>query len=142
MRYRRLSYRYAMIVSPGQGRPFDSTWQLGNPRVVMAHPVWSPPTDVSESATAVTVTAELAGIDPEDLELVAFEDALILEGQRRLPRLDDGGVYHVAEIRQGRFRLELPLPALIDVEKVNAEYERGLLRVTLPKAARGNTRGD
>jgi HSP20 family molecular chaperone IbpA len=58
----------------------------------------------------------------------------MVEGQRRLPQADEMGVYHVAEIRQGPFRLELALPARIDAERVDARSERGLLVITLMKA--------
>ena len=44
-------------------------------------------------------------------------------------------MYHAARIRQGPFRVELALPAPVDPERVEARYERGLLHVTLPKAA-------
>ena len=43
-------------------------------------------------------------------------------------------MYHAAGIRQGPFRVELPLPAPVDPERVEARYDRGLLRITLPEA--------
>ena len=58
--------------------------------------------------------------------------ALVVEGHRRLPAHDEA-VYHVAGIRQGQFRLEVPLPAPVDSDRVDASYERGVLRITLPK---------
>jgi HSP20 family molecular chaperone IbpA len=45
-------------------------------------------------------------------------------------------VYHAAGIRQGPFRVELPLPAAVDADGVSATYDRGLLRITLPKRGR------
>ena len=44
-------------------------------------------------------------------------------------------MYHAAGIPQGWFRLELPIPARIDPERVEARYDRGLLHITLPKRA-------
>jgi HSP20 family molecular chaperone IbpA len=44
-------------------------------------------------------------------------------------------VYHAATIRQGPFQLEVPLPAPVRSEQVEARYDRGLLRITLPKRA-------
>ena len=79
------------------------------------------------------VTVELAGVEPDDLDVVLYEDVLVVEGQRQLPPADTVGVYHAAEIRQGPYRLELPLPAPIDPEGVDARYEQGLLRVALPR---------
>jgi HSP20 family molecular chaperone IbpA len=65
---------------------------------------------------------------------------LIVEGQRRLQTAGPHGVYHVAEIRQGPFRLELPLPVAIDQERVEARQDRGLLRITFPKLGKAGER--
>jgi HSP20 family protein len=61
----------------------------------------------------------------------------VIRGQRRLPACQEGAVYHAAGIRQGPFELALPVPAPVDPDAVEARYERGLLRVTLPKRRTG-----
>ena len=147
MRYRRLSYRYAVVLAtggrPAAGgpRPLGEGWRSGRFVVELAQTVWRPPADVYETADRVTVTLELAGVDHEQLDVLLFEDALIVEGQRRLRQADANGVYHAAEIRQGPFRLELPLPGTIDTDRVEAHYERGLLQMTFPKQ-NGEARDD
>ena len=132
MRYRRVSYRYALLVMGNQDRAFGDALATLQPGVRFAETFWRPPADVCESATTIVVTVDLAGIDQDDLDVVLFEDALIVEGRRRLPA-DPGVVYHLAEIRQGPFRLELALPVAIDQERVNARYDQGLLRITFQK---------
>jgi len=76
---------------------------------------------------------DLAGVGDDDFEVQLFEDALVVEGQRRLLAPRESAVYHAASIRQGPFRLNLSLPGPIDADRVEAHYDRGLLRVTLPK---------
>jgi HSP20 family protein len=89
---------------------------------------------VYETEAAVCVTVELAGVEQDDLEVLLFEDALVVEGARRPVLCAPGGVYHSAEIRHGPFRLELPLPVAVDGDSgPEARYERGLLHITLPK---------
>lgn len=132
MRYRRLSYRYAVVMASGRSRGFGEAWQRQPASISMGHSFWRPPTDVVETASEVIVLVELAGVDHEQLDVLLFEDALIVEGERRLPA-HAAGVYHAAEIRQGQVRLELPLPASIDPEQVDARYERGLLEMRLGK---------
>lgn len=138
MRYRRLRYRYAVVLaSHGQAsahgpRPIGD-WHVQLPGVTLARSRWLPPTDVYETATALRVTVELAGVEQDDLDVLLYEDALVVEGRRRLTPSEPGGVYHAAQIRQGPFRLELPLPAPIDPEQTEAHYERGLLQMTLVK---------
>lgn len=130
MRYRRFSYRYAVVITGQQPGLFGDPWQPA--RLVLAQPSWRPPADVTETRDAFQATIELAGVEPEALDILVYEDAVVLEGQRRLP--PSGGRYLSAEIRQGPFRLELPLSAPVDPDAVEANYERGLLVMKLPKA--------
>ncbi len=136
MRYRRLSYRHAVVLTTGQNRSFDDPRLTGSPGVRFAHTHWSPAADVCESDTAIEVTVDLAGVDQDELDVVLYEDALIVEGRRRLAA-SPTGVYHLAEIRQGPFRLELGLPVAFDSDRVEARYDQGLLRITFPKRGRG-----
>jgi HSP20 family protein len=136
MRYRRLSYRYAVVMATSQPRSFGDAWHRQPAGFGMGPSFWRPPTDVVETASEVIVLVELAGIDHDQLDVLLFEDALIVEGERRLPAYA-AGVYHAAEIRQGQVRLELPLPAPIDPEQVDARYERGLLEMRLVKRSAG-----
>ena len=99
MRYRRVSYRYALLVTTNQDRAFGDPPVAVQSGVRFAQTFWRPPADVCESATTIVVTVDLAGIDQDDLDVILFEDALIVEGWRRLTS-DPGVVYHVAEIRQ------------------------------------------
>ena len=134
MRYRHLSYRYTMVVRPGQTLPLGEIWQSDRLRLLV-QPRWRPDADTYETATTVEILVDLAGVEEDDLEVQLFEDVLVVEGRRRLPSCQEGAVYHAVGIRQGPFRVELPLPAPVDAERVEARYERGLLRITLPKRA-------
>lgn len=134
MRYRRLSYRYAMVVGSGQAWRFADLWQSERLRL-LAQSRWQPDADTYETPAAVEVTVDLAGVEEEEVEVLLFEDALVVEGRRQLPACHEDAVYHVAGVRQGPFRVELPLPAPVDPERVEARFDRGLLRVTLPKPA-------
>jgi HSP20 family protein len=137
MRYRRLSYRYALAITAGATRPLDQTWRAERPGPRLAQTCWRPAADVYETPTAVAITVDLAGVDLDELELLIYEDALVVQGQRRVPPAEAEGVYHAAEIRHGPFRLELALPAPIDPDRADARYEQGLLRLRFPKAEGG-----
>lgn len=135
MRYRRLSYRYALVLTPNRDRTWDSARVPETGGVCFAQTHWRPPADVCESESAIEVTVDLAGVDQDELDVVLYEDALIVEGRRRLTT-SPSGVYHLAEIRQGPFRLELGLPVAFDLDRVDARYDQGLLRITMPKRQR------
>ena len=134
MHYRRFSYRYAMVVRSGQTWPLGDIWQSDRLRLLV-QPRWRPDADTYETATTVEILVDLAGVEEDDLEGAALRGRA---GRRRAPPASlcqEGAVYHAVGIRQGPLRVELPLPALVDAERVEARYERGLLRITLPKRA-------
>jgi HSP20 family protein len=132
MRYRRLSYRYEMVVRSGQTYPFSDIWPSDRLRLLV-QPRWRPDADMYETASTVEIIVDLAGVDEEDFEVQLFEDALVVEGRRHLAPPEAAATYHAVSIRQGPFRLELPLAAPVDAERVEVRYERGLLGITLPK---------
>jgi HSP20 family protein len=132
MRYRRLSIQYARRVAHGQGWPLGETWQIDRLRVLV-QPGWRPDLDVYETAGSLELVLDLAGIEEDDVDIQLFEDALVVEGRRHIPVSAPGARYHVAGIRQGPFRVEIALPAPVDAEHVQASYDRGLLRVSLPR---------
>ncbi len=139
MRYRRLGIRYAMVVA-GRSHPLEDIWQ-GSWQGILAQPCWRPEADVYETADALMVVVELAGVAEEEMDVLLYEDALVVEGRRTLPGCEEGGLYHAVGIRQGPFRVEVPLRKPIEADTVEATYERGLLRVRLPKPKGGGTHG-
>jgi HSP20 family protein len=134
MRYRRLSYRYAAVVPSAPALSLADLWPGDRLRLLVQRR-WRPAADVYETASAIEVVVDLAGVDEDDVEVKLFEDAVVVEGRRRLPAGPEGAQYLAAGIHHGPFGLELPLPSPIDAESVEARYERGLLRITLPKRA-------
>lgn len=132
MRYRRVTYRSATLRIAAPSWPSSAAWEQETIRLLV-QARWRPATDVAETARSIEVTVDLAGLDEEDFEVQLFDNGLVVEGRRQLPSCGEDAVYHAAGISQGFFRLELPLPARIDPERVEARYDRGLLHVTLPK---------
>jgi HSP20 family protein len=106
---------------------------------------WQPRLDLYETADCLVAVAELPGITPEQVEVVADRDTLILRGVRdetALPgcaRGDQKQVYHLMEIPLGVFERTVALPAPVDVERATAEYHAGFLEIRLPKATASPT---
>ena len=132
MRYRRLTYRHAIVVHSGLTDPPSDIWPRDRLRPLVP-PRWRPDADTYETGGTIEILVDLAGVDEEDFEVQLFEDALVVEGRRQLPSCHAEAVYQTAGIRQGPFRLEVPLPAPVDPEGVEARHDRGLLRITLRK---------
>ena len=96
---------------------------------------FSPAVDVfyaSDPPRAV-VRAELAGIDPNAVQLEITGRELVLSGQRETDGADDR-VYQQLEIEHGPFRRVVPLGADVDANAASAAYEDGMLIVELPLA--------
>lgn len=96
---------------------------------------FSPAVDVayeSDPPRAV-VTAELAGIDPDQLELEVQGRSLLLAG-RRGPAAAENCVYQQVEIERGAFRRVIELGREVIAERATASYEDGMLRIELPLA--------
>jgi HSP20 family protein len=100
---------------------------------------FSPAVDVaftSDPPMAI-VTAELAGVAINDLDLEIEGRRLILSG-RREPAAIEGDVYQQIEIERGPFRRVIELGTEVIADRAKARYEDGLLRVELPLAAGGD----
>jgi HSP20 family molecular chaperone IbpA len=132
MRYRRSSIRYTTVVGSGQAWVVGDVWQSQRPRL-LPRTGFRPDVDAYETASTFEIVVALAGVDEDDFEIQLFADALVVDGHRRLPAPKEAAIYHAASIRQGPFRVEVPLPGLVDPERVEARYDRGLLRVSLAK---------
>jgi len=92
-----------------------------------------PPVDLYETADAYVVSAELPGLDREDLQIDFSEGRLTLSGVRREDSACDR--YHRMERGHGGFSRTFQLPIPIDSDSIAADLRDGVLRVTCPKAA-------
>ena len=114
---------------------FADLWQV--PRFSGSRHGFRPAVDcfTTEDPPQLVVVVELAGVDPESIELAVEERALTISGNRARSRVA-GQVYQQAEIEYGRFERRIPLARDIDAASATAAYEAGLLRITLPLARR------
>lgn len=96
---------------------------------------FTPCIDVTEDDKAVRVEAELPGMSDKDIELSLSRDALTITGEKRDGKEERTGNYFHTERSFGSFMRTIPLPVEIDAEKAQARFEKGILKITLPKAA-------
>jgi len=94
----------------------------------------TPALNVWEDDQHLYAEADLPGLNPETLEVFVTEgNQLTIQGERK-PVEMPGAVWHRQERPAGQFTRVLSLPSLIDADKVEARYENGVLRLTLPKS--------
>lgn len=93
-----------------------------------------PPVNAWVGEKDVLVTAELPGMDAGKVDISVIGDTLTISGSRETEVLKEGESYHRQERSHGRFTRTLQLPFRVEAGKVEAKYERGILRLTLPRA--------
>jgi HSP20 family protein len=93
----------------------------------------APALNLWEDEQAVHAEADLPGVDPSKFEVTVTEgNQLSVQGERPAPEIA-GAVWVRQERPFGKFVREITLPSLVDADRVEAKYENGVLRLTLPK---------
>ncbi|MBV9241212.1 MAG: Hsp20/alpha crystallin family protein [Acidobacteria bacterium] len=94
---------------------------------------WFPRVDIFENKDHLVLEAELPGMTSEDFDLSFENNVLTLKGERKFEKKTDEGNYHRVERSYGNFTRSFTLPQTVTPEGAKAEFENGVLHVTLPK---------
>lgn len=97
--------------------------------------VVDPAIDVTENDESITLTAELPGLAEEDVDLTVREGVLTLKGEKKHERDEEKDNVHVTERSYGSFQRSMPVPDRVDAEKISAKFDKGVLKVVMPKKA-------
>ena len=115
---------------PSLRRMFDvpSAWRGGFEGM-------TPAIDVAEDDKGFAITAELPGMTEKDVDITVAADAVTIKGEKREEKETKEANYYLSERRFGSFQRTFPLPDSVDRDKIEATFEKGVLRLTLPKRA-------
>ena len=94
---------------------------------------FAPRLDISETDQDYTVSAELPGLEPEDINISLDRNALTISGEKQAEKEDKGKHYYRVERSYGSFQRSIPLPDEVDEDKIDATFKRGVLKVHIPK---------
>ena len=94
---------------------------------------WAPSVDIYENKDQIVLEAELPGMKQDDFDLSIENNVITLRGERKFEKTDEGDNYHRVERSYGSFTRSFTLPQTVSAEGATAEYNNGVLRVTLPK---------
>jgi len=100
---------------------------------------WVPPVDLHETPESYVITAELPGLQRDDLQIHMHEGRLTLSGVRR-EREQATEQYHRVERGHGSFIRTFQLPVPVDAERITADLHDGVLTVTCPKSNEAGAR--
>lgn len=95
---------------------------------------FEPQLDVSETDHALNVTAELPGMDENDIDVSLTGQTLTIRGEKKTEKEDKGKKYYHLERAYGTFRRQISLPCEVEANKVEATFKKGILAITLPKS--------
>jgi len=92
-----------------------------------------PSLDIYQDKDNVIVEAPLAGVKPENVKISIENDVLTLEGKTEKQSEVDEKNYYRKEVSHGSFHRSVALPTAVNGDKARAEYEDGILKITIPK---------
>lgn len=98
-----------------------------------------PPLELVDEGDNVVITAELPGINKDEVELTVLGDTLTIAGEKK-PPAENGATYIRHERPHGKFRRLIDLPYSVAQDKIKASYKDGILAITLPKAEEAKPR--
>lgn len=127
-------------------RDFDRQWDIWQPfnrSVFDLAPVWPtevtwgtvPAVDVAEHEKDYEITVELPGLDEKNIDVQVSNGVLTIEGEKTEEKEEKKKDYHVSERRYGSFRRSFSLPDGVDADGIEAKFQKGVLKITLPKTA-------
>jgi HSP20 family protein len=90
--------------------------------------------DMMQTEDDVVVKASMPGVKPDDIDISVSGDTLTIRGETKSEEEVKKADYHLHEIRQGSFARSVLLPCPVVSDKAKAEFENGILKLTLPKA--------
>jgi len=93
----------------------------------------APAVDIVEKDNAYEVTAELPGLDEKNIEVKLTDGSLSIRGEKKEEKEEKKKDYYLSERRYGSFERRFQVPAGVDRSKIDANFKKGLLTVTLPK---------
>jgi HSP20 family protein len=96
---------------------------------------FAPPVDVYEDEHSVTLKIEVPGIEEKDIDVRIENNVLTVHGERKFEKEEKEENFRRVERQYGSFTRTFTLPTTVDAEKVSANYDKGILKIALPKKA-------
>ena len=123
--------REMMSLREAMDRLFDDAFT----RPLSIRDGWSAPEiDMYQTDDEIVVKAMLPGMKSDDVQINVTGDVLTLQGETKQEEETKDKAWHIRERRYGRFERSIPLPTAVIADQAKAEFENGILSITLPKA--------
>jgi HSP20 family protein len=110
----------------------DSISRLLSEDGIQARP-WSPAVDIVETENELVLKADVPGVELKDIDIQLENGTLTVKGERQSEKEEKGKGFHRMERSYGAFVRYFTVPDTVDAEHVKADYQAGVLTITLPK---------
>lgn len=116
---------------------FDPSHQLIEDSSMVETSHWAPAVDIKEESNRFVIYADIPGVDPNDIEISMENGILTIKGERASTKKEESEGYTRVERSKGSFYRRFALPDTADADKITAEGRHGVLRIIIPKRAKG-----
>ena len=103
-------------------------------------PNFNPKVDTSETENSYEIEVSLPGLKKDEIQVDFHNGRLTISGERRMTDEKKNKKYHLLESQYGSFTRSFTLPDTVDTQAIDASFEDGILKITVPKEARKNNR--
>ncbi len=116
-------------------REMEDLWEnvAGEKEFLSMRGEWMPALDVLETKDSLIVKAEVPGMEPKDIDISLSGDLLTIKGEKKQKTEEKKENFHRIETRYGAFSRSIRVPVSVDSNKIEASYDKGVLKITLPK---------
>jgi HSP20 family protein len=128
-------FREVATLQDRMNRLFRETYNQSSQDESLTSSTFAPAVDVYEDEHTVTLKVEVPGIDEKDIDIRLENNTLTIHGERKIEKEEKEENYRRVERQYGAFTRTFTLPPTVDAERVSATYDKGVLKVSLPKKA-------
>ena len=126
-------FRDLVTLRERMNRVFEEAFTSSGEEKDLIASTWNPSVDIYEAENELVLTAEVPGVDEKDVEIKIEDNTLTIQGDRKFEKETKEENYHRIERSYGSFFRSFTLPRNIDQDKIKAERENGILKISLPK---------
>ena len=133
-------FREFATLQDRMNRLFRDSYNEGGRDESLSASSFAPAVDVYEDEHKVTLKIEVPGIEEKDIDVRIENNTLTVQGDRKIEKEEKEENYRRVERQYGSFTRTFTLPNTVDAEKVSATYDKGVLKIALPKKAEANAK--
>ena len=122
-----------LVTREKMNRIFEEAFISRGEEKDMVASTWTPSVDIYENENELVLSAEAPGIEDKDIEIKIENNTLSIQGERKIEKETKEENYHRIERSYGSFYRSFTLPTNINQDNIKAEYDNGVLRISMPK---------